>query len=100
LLRLELIELSLLPINLGLLRIDAPLHFGVLVLPGLHLIADQRAAEKSHCGADTGSGAGIPSGAADDRAQAGAPDGSDRSALFSGRKRLGAAEKKTSQRDR
>jgi hypothetical protein len=97
LLRLELIELSLLPIDLGLLRIDPPLHLGVLVLPGLHLVADQRAAEKPHGRANAGPGAGVSRGAADDRAQAGAADGSDRSTLLSGRKRFGAAEEKESQ---
>ena len=41
LLRFELIQLSLLPVDFGLLRINPPLRFCILLLPGLHLIADQ-----------------------------------------------------------
>jgi hypothetical protein len=68
LLRFELIELPLLPVDLGLLRLKAPLSFFVLFLPGLHLITDQRAAEESHRSADTRAGASVSGSASDDRA--------------------------------
>jgi hypothetical protein len=42
LLGFEPVQLSLLPFDLGLLRLKLPLHFRVLILPSLHLITDQR----------------------------------------------------------
>jgi hypothetical protein len=40
----QLFELSLLPIDLGLLGVHAPLYFRVLILSRLELVADERAA--------------------------------------------------------
>jgi hypothetical protein len=97
LLRFELVQLPLLPGNFGVLRLNLPLHIRVLFLPSLHLITDQRPAEKSDGSPTTRAGAGIPRSTADDRAQAGSSKGSDRSALFSRRQRLRAAEKKQTQ---
>jgi hypothetical protein len=44
LLRLELLDLSICPLDFGLLRCHLPLHILFLLLPRLHLIADQGAA--------------------------------------------------------
>ena len=71
LLRFELIELPLLTVDLGLLGGHLTLDVGFLILPRLHLIADQSAAEETHGGTNAGAGAGIAGRAADDRAQAG-----------------------------
>ena len=68
LLRFQLVQLSLLPVDLRLLRLKPLLDCRILLLPRLHLIANQRAAEKSDSGANAGAGAGIASGAADNRA--------------------------------
>jgi len=43
LLRLELIEFSLLPFDLSLLRRHPPLHLVLLLLPSLHLVTDEGA---------------------------------------------------------
>jgi hypothetical protein len=94
LLRFKLVQLSLLPFNLGLLRRHSPLHFRVLLLARLYLIADQRSANKPDGRADAGAGAGIPGGATDDRSQARPGKSSDRGAFFSSRKRLGTTEEK------
>jgi hypothetical protein len=87
----------LLPINLRLLRLQTSLYFSILLLPRLHLIADQRPAEKSNGSADTRARAGVAGGAADDRAQASTANGSDRSAFFSGRKRFRTADQQDRQ---
>ena len=71
LLRLKLIQLVLLTIDLRLLRRHPSLQVFVLLLPRLHLIADQRAAEEPDRSPDASAGAGVAGGAADDRAQAG-----------------------------
>jgi hypothetical protein len=71
LLRLELIELSLLTVDLGLLGGHLTLYVGFLILPRLHLIADQSAAEKTHGRTDAGAGARVAGGATDNRTQAG-----------------------------
>src|SRR3990172_4382613 len=97
LLSFDLIKLSLLPIDLSLLRLDPPLNLRVLLFPRLHLITDQSAAEESDSGTDTGSGAGVSRRAADDRAQPRAGRRPDDCAFLSGRKGLGAAERKTRQ---
>lgn len=68
LLRLELIELSLLPFNLGLLRRQLLLNCLVLSLTRLHLITDQRSTDKPHGSADTRTGSGIASCAPNNRA--------------------------------
>jgi hypothetical protein len=44
LLRFELVQFSLLSLDLGLLRLNLPLRLRVLVLPSLHLVTDQCAA--------------------------------------------------------
>jgi hypothetical protein len=85
LLRLELIELSLLPLDLGLLHLHPPLDVIVLLLPSLHLIADERAADKTDRRSDAGPGACVSSRAADDGAQPRASQRPDCRALFPGR---------------
>ena len=45
LLRFELVQLPLLPIDFCLLRRYPPLHFFVLLLPSLHLVTDYGSAE-------------------------------------------------------
>jgi hypothetical protein len=67
-LRFELIELSLLPFDLSLLRLELLLHRRVLPLPGLHLVADQRATHKSHRSTDAGARSGVAGRTADYRA--------------------------------
>ena len=93
LLRLELLELSVLLLDLSLLRRQLLLHGLFLLLPRLHLVADQGAADQPYGSADAGAGAGMPCSAADDGAQAGPGKGSDAGALFSRCQRLRAAEK-------
>jgi hypothetical protein len=66
LLRFQSIQLSLLPINLGLLRLDLSLDVGVLLLPRLHLITNQRATEETDGGTDTGTSPCITGRAPDD----------------------------------
>ena len=85
LLRFELLDLSIDPLDLSLLLRHLPLQILFLLLPRLHLIADQGAADQSDSGADAGAGAGVAGSAADDRAQAGAGESSDRGAFFSRR---------------
>jgi hypothetical protein len=98
LLRFELIELSLLPFDLGLLHRHPPLYFFVLLLTSLHLIADQSSPEKSYGSTDTGTGAGVSGSTSDDGAQTCPAKSSDRSAFFPRRKRLRAAEKNNRKR--
>ena|SRR5688500_856896 len=76
LLRLQPVQVSLLPVDLGLLGGKSPLDVGVLLLPLLHLIADQRSAEETDGGADAGAGSGIAGRAADNRAETGAAQSS------------------------
>jgi hypothetical protein len=45
LLRFELVQLPLLPVDFSLLRRYLPLHFFVLFLPSLHLVTDYGSAE-------------------------------------------------------
>ncbi len=90
----QLIQFHLLAIDLILLRLDLLLQRRVLFLPGLHLIADQRAAEESDRSADSGAGSCIAGCAADDRAQSSSGKGSDRGAFFTRGERLGTADKK------
>jgi len=45
LLRFELVQLPLLPVDFSLLRRYLPLHFFVLLLPRLHLVTDHGSAE-------------------------------------------------------
>jgi len=54
LLRLDSIELALLPFDFSLPRRDLPLHVLFLLSPRLHLVADQRPAEKPYASATTG----------------------------------------------
>jgi hypothetical protein len=56
LLRFELLEFEALPLDLSLLRRHLLLHILFLLLPRLHLIADQGAAEQPDSGADAGAG--------------------------------------------
>jgi hypothetical protein len=92
LLRFELIQLSLLPIDLCLLCRHPPLHFFVLLLTGLHLIADESPAEKSDGGPDTGTRPGVAGGGTNDCSQTRPADSSVNGALFSSRKRLGTTD--------
>ncbi len=94
LLLLELLELSILLLDLSLLCRQLLLHGLFLLLPRLHLVADQGAADQPYGSADARAGAGMPCSAADDGAQAGPGKGSDAGALFSRCQRLRAAEKK------
>ncbi len=71
LLLLELLDLLILPLNLRLLCRQLLLHGLVLLLARLHLVADQSAADQAYCGTDTGAGAGVSCGAANDGAQTG-----------------------------
>jgi hypothetical protein len=48
LLRLELLELSILPVDLSLLRGYLLLHILFLLLARLHLVANQRASNKTN----------------------------------------------------
>ena len=68
LLRFELLDLPICPVDLSLLRRHLLLQILFLLLPRLHLIADQGAAEQPDSGADAGAGAGVAGSAADDRA--------------------------------
>jgi len=63
----ELLELSLLAFDLGLLLRKLPLHRRVLILALLHLVADQGAAEEPDGSADTRTGACIARRATDNR---------------------------------
>lgn len=93
LLRLELVQLHLLALDFSLLIGDLPLHILLLFLPGLQLIANQRAAEQSDSGADTGARAGMTRSAADNRAQTSAGESADAGAFLSRRQRFRTAEK-------
>jgi len=84
LLLLELLELPILPVDLGLLSGYLPLNILVLLLPRLHLVADQGAADQTDGGTNAGPGAGIAGGAANNSAQTGAGKSSDPCAFFSG----------------
>ena len=68
LLRLELLELSVLLLDLSLLGRQLLLHCLILLLPRLHLIADQGAADQANCSANAGAGSGMACGAADNGA--------------------------------
>ena len=93
LLRLELLELSVLLLDLSLLGRQLLLHGLFLLLPRLHLVADQGAADQANCSANAGAGSGMACGAADNGAQAGSGKSSDAGALFPRRQRLRTAEK-------
>jgi hypothetical protein len=82
LLRFELIELSLLPLDLGLLHLHPPLHVFVLLLPRLHLIADERAPDKTDRRSDAGPGPRVSGRAADDGTQSRASQRPNGRALF------------------
>ena len=94
LLRLELLELSVLLLDLSLLSRQLLLHGLILLLPRLHLVADQGAADQAYCGADAGAGARMSRGAANDGAQTGSSESSDSSALLPRRQRLRTADEK------
>jgi hypothetical protein len=68
LLRLELLELSVLLLDLSLLSRQLLLHGLFLLLPRLHLVADQGAADQANRSADTGASAGISCSAPDNGA--------------------------------
>jgi len=56
LLRLELLEFLILPLDLSLLRRQLLLHGLILLLLRLHLVADQSAADQADGSADPGAG--------------------------------------------
>ena len=60
LLRFELIQLPLLPVDFSLLGLKALLYVGILLLPRLHLVADQGSADEPNGSTDTGARARIP----------------------------------------
>jgi hypothetical protein len=62
LLRFELLDLSICPVDLSLLRGHLLLQILFLLLPCLHLIADQGAAEQANGSTNAGTGAGIAGG--------------------------------------
>jgi hypothetical protein len=66
LLRLELLELSLLPLDLSLLCRQLPLHVCFLLLPRLELVANESAAEEADGGTDAGACPSVTRCAADD----------------------------------
>jgi hypothetical protein len=85
LLRLELIELALLLFDLRLLFGHAALKICILLLPCLHLIADQCATEKTYGRTDSGSSTGVAGRGADDAARARPGQSSIHRAFFSRR---------------
>jgi hypothetical protein len=91
LLLLELLKFLILPLDLSLLCRQLLLHGLILLLPRLHLVADQGAADQANRSADTGASARISCSAPDDGAQAGSGKSSDASALFPRRQRLRTA---------
>ena len=62
LLRFELLDLPICPVDLSLLRRHLLLQILVLLLPRLHLIADQGPAEQANGSTNVGTGAGIAGG--------------------------------------
>ena len=62
------VQLSLLPIDLSLLRLDLLLHSRILVLPLLHLIPDHGAAKEAYRGTDARARSRIARRAADNGA--------------------------------
>ena len=96
LLRFELVQLPLLPVDFSLLGLKALLYIGVLLLPGLHLVPDQGSADEANGSTDARACAGIAGRATDDRAQASATEGAVDRALLARRQRL----RTTGKRDR
>jgi hypothetical protein len=82
----------LLPFNLGLLYGQLPLYFLFLILPRLHLVADQGPADQPHGRADTGSRSGVSRSAADNRSKTRAGECANGSTLFSRGQWFGATE--------
>jgi hypothetical protein len=82
LLLLELLDLLILSLDLRLLCRQLLLHGLVLLLPRLHLVADQGAADQTYGSTNAGASAGISCGAANNRAQTGASKSSDTGALL------------------
>jgi hypothetical protein len=72
------------------------LHGLFLLLPCLHLVADQSATDQTDCSAYAGASTGISCSAPDDGAQAGSGKSSDAGALFPRCQRFRAADKKRS----
>ena len=62
LLRFELLDLPICPVDLSLLCRHPLLQILFLLLPRLHLIADQGAAEQANGSTNAGTGAGIAGG--------------------------------------
>jgi nicotinamide mononucleotide (NMN) deamidase PncC len=100
LLHLEPVQFSLLAIDFSLLGRKPPLNVSVLLLARLHLVTDQRAAEKTDRGTNAGAGAGIAGGAADNCAKTGSANGSVYCALLARRQRFRATEETTRQNNR
>src|SRR5262249_43909260 len=99
LLRLELLDFLILPLDFCLLCRQLLLHSLVLLLARLHLVADQGAADQAYCGPDTSAGAGMSCGAANDGAQTGSGQSSDSRALLSRCQRLRATNDKGCKRN-
>ena len=91
LLSLELLQLSVLLLDLSLLSRQLLLHGLFLLLPRLHLVADQGAADQTDCSAYAGSGSSMSCSAANDGAQAGSGQSSDAGALLPRRQRFRTA---------
>ena len=82
LLRLELLEFSVLLLDLSLLGRQLLLHGLILLLPGLHLVADQGAADQAYDSAYAGSYASVASGATNNGPETCASAGPDYRALL------------------
>ena len=100
LLGFQRVQLSLLPIDLSLLRLNLLLHSRILVLALLHLISDQRAANKAYRSTDACAGARIARRTTDNRSQARSPERADRSAFLSCGQRFGTADKRQNKQQR
>jgi hypothetical protein len=98
LLLFKLLQFSRCPIDLGLLGGYFLLQLLFLLLPRLHLVADQGAADQAYRGSDTSAGAGISCSAANNGAQTGAGNGPDSGALLPSRQRLRTTEKERPQK--
>jgi hypothetical protein len=87
-LRLELIQLSLLPVDFGA-RVNPPLRLHPFAGPA----SDRRLTRRRLTAACTGASAGVTGRAADDRAQAGATQCPNGGAFLSSSQRFGTTEK-------
>jgi hypothetical protein len=88
---LQLLNLSLLRLELSLLRTDLCLGLRVLIVPILHLVAYRVSAEGTDATANSRARQRVTYRSADDRTGCGADTGTDERALLTGRKRLSRA---------